>query len=499
MSMFIRIADVYKISLVFMACLIVALISSARAWAQQAPVGTNCSLPTPQEIVAGAKPGIQLCDTDRKAGISTDVGVAKEYLNSLPKRPLSQCAPPTQENIYQLTSGMAVCAAAFFKAYTAQYGTVYITSAFRDNKPGSSPIPYEVPAGTENINSANQCAKGVPDSRHALGLAIDVNPASESLYPSMWQFASDNPQYGVCFPYQDGRVSGNYDRPHMVLAGIGGHEGALCAAQGVKQACSNGIFTSTPTAPSFRDGVPPMKGTDGRLLCAAGQVLIDALCYVLPPSEEYYHGTSVPQPYPTRCPYGQFSVGGICIPTLMQPNMMPYPPMPLPQGGMMNPPQSFPSQPPQQTGTGASLISGMKTPSTVPASVLDQLNQSTNINLHLATNTSASSLINAITSPRSPGTFAGAAILNPDVISGAIITNLSTSGLNNQGAVSTSGLSTILTLIPVQTFVGGTSSDAPSSYSSTSSRGFWQDALENLRSVLVLLLGYLQGLLREAV
>lgn len=225
-----------------------------------------------------------ICPTDVKAGINADVGAAKDYLNSLPKRPLSQCAPPTQANIQRLNNGFAVCAAAFFKAYTAKYGTVHITSAFRDNTPGSAP---------NGKQSANQCAGGAPMSRHALGLAIDVNPANENLYPTMWKFAEANPQFGVCFPYQDGKRSGYFDRPHMTLAGGSGREALLCANQGVTKPCVAGasFVPTTPTpgtggtpggTPAPNIPLPPKRDIGGTPTCQVGYVLFEGQCYPAP-------------------------------------------------------------------------------------------------------------------------------------------------------------------------------------------------------------------------
>ncbi|MBI2030897.1 hypothetical protein HYT05_04715, partial [Candidatus Kaiserbacteria bacterium] len=173
---------------------------------------------------------------------------------------------------------------------------MYITSGFRDNTPGSSPNCKGNPNCKE---SANQCADGAPKSRHALGLAIDVNPANENLYPTMWKFASENPEFGVCFPYQNHPMKGypNGDRPHMALAGIGGGEGSLCAAQGVTKVCTAGSSFapsypgsggstqtapgggSTTPAPSVR---PPTKSPDGTLGCPADYILFNGQCFPYP-------------------------------------------------------------------------------------------------------------------------------------------------------------------------------------------------------------------------
>lgn len=178
--------------------------------------------------------------------VGQNVGEAKAYLNSLPKRPLSNCAPPDQNNITRLNDTFATCAAQFLKAYTERYGTIYITSAFRDDRPGS--------AQDGSGQSANKCAGGVNGSNHSIGIAMDVNPANDSLYPTLWKFASDNPQFGICFPHQYGgaNTTGLRDRPHMVLAGsVNGRCGGECMAcskQGVTASCS-GTPTNIRTTP----------------------------------------------------------------------------------------------------------------------------------------------------------------------------------------------------------------------------------------------------------
>lgn len=222
-------------SMVFVVFLLVSAFPYA--YTSAATNGLLCDDPhtaTAVDIAAGYPAGSQVCPNDYvESGVTEESGEAKIYLNSLPKRALSQCAPPNEANITRLNPTFAICAARFFRAYTARYGGVLITSAFRDGAPGSSPR-----GGTE---SANQCAGGAPGSNHMRGIAMDVNPAN-GVYQTMWRFASENPQFGVCFPFQDGRTSGYSDRPHMVLAGSGGSEAALCAGQGVTNPCSGTNF-----------------------------------------------------------------------------------------------------------------------------------------------------------------------------------------------------------------------------------------------------------------
>ena len=168
-----------------------------------------------------------ICNNDKSLGISNKVGEAKNYLVSVPKRPLSNCAPPNEDNIRKLNDTFAVCAANFIKAYTQKYPSgVYITSAYRDAGSG-----------------ANQCAGGAAASNHTRGLAIDMSPVNGD-WKTLWNFASQNPKFGVCFPFQDKPLSGypNGDKPHIILAGIGGTEGSRCAAQGVASPCDGVPF-----------------------------------------------------------------------------------------------------------------------------------------------------------------------------------------------------------------------------------------------------------------
>lgn len=229
----------HRVRIVFLVLLPALLAYPQLSIAQTCPAGQE---PITHENRALARsagiPDSAICWKPNIAAAGINEAQAKQYLNSLPKRPLSQCAPPTQQNIERLNGTFAVCAAQFFKAYTERYGQVLITSAFRDATPGSGP---------DGRQSANQCAGGAPGSNHSRGVAMDVNPADEGMYPTLWKFASDNPQFGVCFPFQDGRTGSIRDRPHMILAGIGGSEGALCARQGVTQPCN---------------GAPPLRITD---------------------------------------------------------------------------------------------------------------------------------------------------------------------------------------------------------------------------------------------
>lgn len=204
------------------------------------------------------------CYNPNEYGISQSTEEAKAYLNTLPKRPLSNCAPPNQQNINRLNDAFAVCTARFFQAYQKQYGdTVTITSAFRDDTRGSGP---------DGRKSANQCAGGVPGSNHSKGVAMDVYPNSGN-WQRIWTFASNNPQFGVCFPFQNTPIPGypNGDRPHMILAGIGGSEGSRCAAQGVTKACDGVKFDPNQVRPG--SNTPPSASPTAGFTNAIRQAL----------------------------------------------------------------------------------------------------------------------------------------------------------------------------------------------------------------------------------
>ncbi len=189
---------------------------------------------TRAQATAAGIPTTSNCWNPTNPHVGMSVGEAKQYLNSLPKRPLSSCAPPTESNIQRLNDSFAICAARFFKEYTARHGAVYITSAYRDGPSG-----------------ANKCAGGVEGSNHTIGIAIDVNPANSGLYPTMWSFAKNNPQFGVCFPHEGA------DRPHMILAGTNGGEAAKCAKLGVSKACDGSNFNPNSIKPATPSASPP--------------------------------------------------------------------------------------------------------------------------------------------------------------------------------------------------------------------------------------------------
>src|SRR3989344_3274849 len=112
------------------------LFMSAKAGATSGLPCSNPHLATSEDIAAGYPAGSFVCPQDyQQSSVTPESGTAKEYLKSLPRQAVggSTCAPPGRdENIDRLNSTFAICAARFLKAYTSRYGSIVITSAYRD-------------------------------------------------------------------------------------------------------------------------------------------------------------------------------------------------------------------------------------------------------------------------------------------------------------------------------------------------------------------------------
>jgi len=159
-------------------------------------------------------------------------GPAKNYLKSLQREP-NKCQTNSDASIDALSSDFAICAARFLKAYTQQYGTTYkITSAYRSVDQQKCVCPQAV----------NGLCASPGKSNHQRGVAMDVHPLDGS-YRRIADFAKANPQFGVCFPLA---YKATPDRPHLILAGVGGGESNNCASQGVTTSCTGKV--------SFADG-----------------------------------------------------------------------------------------------------------------------------------------------------------------------------------------------------------------------------------------------------
>ncbi len=205
----------FRLTLVFLLVFLAPFPTSA-------VIGTNSQA---CNQLYGLPAGTVAQGVDVAGTMSTDACAAKAYINAMAYNDLSggRCATP-KDRVTGLNDAFAICAASFFKAYQDKYGKLTITTAYRPT-------------------DDNACRGGVDGSNHTRGVAIDVNP-QDGNYEQLWDFSKANPQFGICFPHQDGGAgtTGYSDRPHMILAGIGGREAAACARQGIAKPCSAGNF-----------------------------------------------------------------------------------------------------------------------------------------------------------------------------------------------------------------------------------------------------------------
>lgn len=445
----------------------------------------GCRAPTQGEIDAGWKRGISICPTDIKRGFSEDVGAAKKYLFSIARNLRDSQAPPDWEHIKPLDPTFAVCAANFLKAYADERGPVAVVSACR-SCPGGDP-------------GENARAGGVPNSRHTKGLALDVNPIGRgSSYQTLWAFARQHPEYGVCFPHLGA------DPPHMTLTGADSREGNKCMRQSVTKICSGapapfsgapGIGGSTgPTvpggatpAPSLPLTVPP-RIQNGTPTCPTGYVFFEDQCYLaegdefdgrrgLPFSQNQNPGGFPSQGgFPGSNALGQGGIGGLGggsggassqggVPSGL--NRSDGSPIGVGQSG-------FPFSSAQQT-TPRTLL-----PNTIPANILDRLNALTKAS--------------GITGTSSTSTVSGA---QRDVLFSAdfgTIADLGTTGtalgVHGERASGDSFGTPRVRIIAGTTFGASGANDA-GTLSPAAPLSLIQSALLNIRSTLLGILAYL--------
>ncbi len=262
---------------------VIAIALSGNTYAAQiCSGGATPHLATQQEAAAASGGGIiagvtYVCPNDARLGISNSAGAAKEYLLSIAQGLPGTKAPPDRNHIAQLNSAFAVCAAGFLKAYSQNYGAVRITSAYRDGPSGE-----------------NAAAGGAPGSNHTRGLAIDVGPTNGD-YKRMWDFAKANPQFGVCFPHE------GFDRPHMILGGIGGTEGGKCMARGISKPCSGVNFDPNEVKPAYSSNTPTAALAE-RLRQAALMSQLQQPPPPPPPQQTQQPSTSGQQPSSSQSP-----------------------------------------------------------------------------------------------------------------------------------------------------------------------------------------------------
>lgn len=246
-----------------------------------------------------------------------------------------------------------------------------------------------------------------------------------------------------------------------------------------------GTSTLTPGVAAAAPTATPSRNPDGTMDCPPEYMLIGNQC-VFPQS-------------PIQCPLGYVLISSVCIPYPTQPNISTSPSIPgIPSSVSTIPPfTSAPSTNPYISGN--SFGTPGATLSMIPSSILGQLNQSNSLNLYATISTSSNALIDMLgnrTASNVPTTNTPSDIiaqLNASLMNGITITNV---GGSTQGSNTFRTGLTTQSLTPTQTFTGDNPDNSSYSPTSTIQSSYFQTTLASLQSVLILILGYLQGLLR---
>ena len=356
-------------------------------------------------------------------GLSMSGAQAKEYLRKLPC-PGGKCDFGSNFN-----DKFAVCAAQFLEAYQKRHGAIRVNSAYRS-------ADHERTLCRNNPRCGAQMNNSNPTSNHIKGVAMDVQPANEADYSKMWDLARTNPQFGVCFPFEDGTRSGFRDRPHMILAGFapGSSEVRSCTSLGYgNQPCSGGPPLNVTTPPPSQN-VPTASASN------------------------YFRNAFGMQPQPYYQP--------------------PLPPQPYTQQQSLLNSFSQPMQPQTQQPIG---VSGQIITNT-------NSNQNTNTSSSSATSVGDQLLQLAFGTSSSPSASTGLATSVPLVItsgnSGSIVSTQQPVGTNNQQPVGS------IQSVGQQTFVSNDlGTQQPIATQTYNSR--LQETLGTLRTALTMLLNYL--------
>ena len=428
---------------------IVALSFRARTTHAQAatcPDGTSAHLARPQEAssVEGITVGVTyVCPADAALGISNTVGSAKDYLKKLPRTG----SAATDSNVDQLNNTFAVCATNFFKEYQQRYGGVTLTSAYRSPE-------YDAKMCINNSGCGALMNNPNPMGNHQRGLAIDVKAASGN-QQTLWDFAQQNPQFGVCFPFTSGRF---IDTVHMILIGGPGSESSGLGCRGVTKPCS---------------GAPPLN--------------------IVTPFPSAF-GPSTPFSNDLRSLLG------------MQP---PSPPPPMQQFPSAQ--QQFSSAPQQITMSAAPVATPIGTTNTVPnvstggtasqPPVSDYLSSFTNANTNSNTNSTSSvsaiDQISALANPQSSSVPIGTPVsiaLNESLGQSSGISSDQSGNSGTQVNGTTGSLAQVQTSPSQQTFVSNDLSNSPvnSTYAPPGSLTPLETIWLNIRNTLTNILHLLQ-------
>lgn len=282
----------------FFACvlLVIPYVSSAA----DCPAGTSPATANDAAVKNG-QIAIGACYNPNTPGVGATAENAKQYLKSLPR----SGSASDNGNIEKLNTAMAVCSANFFKAFQDQYGGISITSAYRSSQ-------YDAQMCRNNPSCGALMNNPNPNGNHQKGLAIDVKASAGQ--EMLWNFARQNPQLGVCFPFT-GEGGGFRDTVHMILAGIPGNETRGPGCRGVTKACEagkfdpNSIVAATPTPGNGAPTGAPFDQALRDLLnpqpyyCVTSIEPVVVVPSAVPPGPNCYNSAQRPQlPPPTTSP-----------------------------------------------------------------------------------------------------------------------------------------------------------------------------------------------------
>ncbi len=229
--------------------------------ANSPPITSDADLKLAQ--VSNPKAVMGMC-WDRNDATGTDASSAKQYLKSLNAGGVySKCSadvrPSLDAQFANLNDTFAKCAANFLRAYQdSTHDKVQINRSSNNRQCEGQMCYKNVHCGRLATQSPNASV----DSNHTAGFAMDV--AANAGQNGIAQFAKQNPQFGVCFPF----VGSSFNDPvHMILAGAPGTEGNGPGCAGVSRSgCEGAKFDPNSLRPAPAPVTTPPSNDPGRNL-----------------------------------------------------------------------------------------------------------------------------------------------------------------------------------------------------------------------------------------
>ncbi len=231
--------------------------------AGSSPISSDADLKLAQ--ASNPKATMGMC-WDRTDATGTDASSAKQYLKSLSgggtyTKCSTETRPTLDAQFGNINDTFAKCAAKFLQAYqSATNDKVRITRSSNNTRCEGQMCYMNSACGRLATHSPNATV----NSNHTAGLAMDV--VANGGQNAIAQFAKQNPQFGVCFPFVGSSFN---DTVHMILAAAPGTEvnGPGCAGVS-RSGCEGAKFdpnsvrtapASSPTAP-FDDTIRRLLG-----------------------------------------------------------------------------------------------------------------------------------------------------------------------------------------------------------------------------------------------